>query len=167
MKDCIRQATLADLHAVVSDLSDVSAAEIMENGQTWWDALKLARQLMEKGPAEALMWDGEVVAIGGHMGVERDPYTRHIWFLCREVFSQRAVRSTMLAKKYLEWLQALWPGVTFESFTRSQHHHCIRWHSLLGYEFLGDVNGRAHFRLKPRTPPKPVENRGIAEITPA
>ncbi|MPZ19564.1 MAG: hypothetical protein GEV06_16835 [Luteitalea sp.] len=168
MKPFIREATLADVHAVMADLSGVSASEVLR-GKTWWQALPLTRELCKQGPVDALIWGGEPIAVLGHIPANRDPYTRFTWTRYRQAFFEHGLRTMLIARKYMKTLQLLYPGVKFDSYTNSRHPDIVRWHKLFGYEFMGEYNGQALlFRLKPLEAPAPVvEKRDTGLPTPA
>lgn len=143
-----------DLHAVMSDLSDISALEAVPDGATWWNALAAARKLLldPAGKTVVLRREGTLnpLAIFGH---HPNGYgLRTTWFLMSSEFEVYGAAATRACRNYLKTLQNLYPGTTFHSYTLSRHPQCARWFTLLGFQFdARTTDGSQHFVLRPRT----------------
>lgn len=133
-----KEATPADLHGVLSDLSDLSAGDL--NGLPWWKALTVCRDLLDEpdGQVVALFRDSQVLAVFGHHFRTRD--VRTTWFLTNTEFARSGASATIACRKYLKLLRNLHPEWSFTAYTRSRHPDCHRWFELLGFRYTGLAN---------------------------
>lgn len=135
-----KDATYGDLHAVMSDLSDISASEFIPDGATWWNSFRTTKTLLmdPAGKAVALVREGgKPLAIFGHH--PQGAGARTTWFAMAADFETHGAAATLACRRYLKTLRNMYPKVVFYSFTTSRHPACHRWFEILGFKLQGST----------------------------
>ncbi len=138
-----RRGTFADVDHVLSDLSDVSAIEMMNFECTKWDMLKRARACMDSGGLDCLVENDEPLAMIGTVITNGQPYTHRTWFIASKKYFDMGVKSVIAGRRYMSTLAKSRPGVSFESLTASSHPEVERWFALLGFRRIQELDGFA------------------------
>jgi hypothetical protein len=143
VKITYREATLTDAHDVSANLSDINRNELeaMYGKKNWWEALRLVKDFLVAGPADAIMADGKVVAVFGHMRHKFDRDHRVTWFLAKPEFYALGVAGVLFARRYLLTLRKNYPGIGFYTYSHSDHPDAGRWFELIGFRQSGLDSG--------------------------
>lgn len=134
-----RTADMGDVHTVLADLSEISAAEVIAECGSWWNALpKVAKLLtLTDSQTEALVDEtGTALAIFGHYP-SKYPGNRTTWFVFSRGFEARGLAATLACRRRGQALQAVYLDTHFYSHTRSSHPFRDRWFRLLGFDYFG------------------------------
>ena len=145
-----RAADMEHVHAVFSDLSEISSDEVLKDCGSWWNALPKVAELLTLPDAqtEALVDETDkALAIFGHYPSEF-PNARTTWFVFSNEFMARGVASTLACKRRVGSLRRWYPGTRFHTFTGSDHWERSRWFSLLDFQYVGTAaDGQHHYVL--------------------
>ncbi len=151
MKMTVRTGTIHDAYAGAQKLSDINRNELISKfGDTWWDALKMVKDFLALGTATVLDIDGEPAAIFGHLPHTQHQNARVTWFLATNAYFELGARGVIMARRYLDQLQNVYPGETFYSLTNSDHPDVNRWFNLLGYRLTGGAPNYREYTLAPK-----------------
>jgi len=148
-----RSANMSDVHAVFADLSDISSAEVIADCGSWWKALPKILKLLSLPDAqtEALVDEqGTPLAIFGHYP-SKSPEIRTTWFVFSKAFQARGLAVVLASRRRLKALQLFYPGVSFHSYTKSDHPERDRWFSLIGMQWAGLGAKGTHHYVLPKT----------------
>jgi hypothetical protein len=148
----IRAAGVADILAVLQDLSDISKQEFETLKITPWQALKDYSDCLRAGSAVTFLDRGEPLFVLGHHPDPLKPELRSLWFVGAQRYFAMGGRGVRLGQRVVRHLQRAYPGVEFESMSWSGHPRTPRWFTLLGFEYASRGPGFACYRL-------PVESR--------
>jgi len=144
-------ADMAAIHAVFSDLSEVSAEEVIKDCGSWWKALPKVLKLLAlpDSQTEALVDEsGTALALFGHYPSET-PRIRTTWFVFSNGFIARKAMAVLACWKRVDELRLAYPETEFHSYTTSRHSQRARWFSLLGFHFVGlTSDGAQHYVLQ-------------------
>jgi hypothetical protein len=126
------ETTSTHIYEIVSDASEVTKREIHNCGTTAWQLIRDLRNSLSSSKAVTLLADGEPVFVFGH-----SPGTIHksrmTWFVAKQRYFELGVRGVLAARRYLKTVKNCYPGVTFESYSYSDHKDVQRWFELLGF----------------------------------
>ncbi len=134
----IRSARVKHLADVYEDLSEVTRGEIRASNELPFNLLhKMRQHLFRVGAvSRAVSVGGETLFILSH---EPHPYLRNnrvTSFIASQAFFDMGAAGVRLGRRYLATLRRDWPGVTFESHTKSPHPDAARWFTLLGFDIV-------------------------------
>lgn len=134
----IRSARVKHLNEVYEDLSAVTRGEVRASNELPFNLIhRMRAHLFRVGAvSSAVSIGGETLFILSH---EPHPYarnTRMTSFIASQAFFDMGAAGVRLGRRYLETLQRDWPGITFESHTKSPHPDAARWFTLLGFDIV-------------------------------
>jgi hypothetical protein len=148
-----RDATPMDVHAIMSDLSDISRAEVEFECGSWWAGVpKVLTMLKIPGSTTEVVMDesGTPLALfGNYPGTHAK--SRTTLFVFTDRFIGRGLAAVQAGRRRLKALQFFYPGVRFHSYTTSRHQDRTRWFSLLGYRYVGITKDGMHHYVLPES----------------
>jgi hypothetical protein len=138
--------TAAHIYQIISDPSEVTAAEIRNAQTTPWKLIRDLRALLPKSRVVTLLADGEPVFIFGHTAGAAQG-RRMTWFAATQKYFDLGARGVRVARKYLQLVKSTWPNTAFDSYSYSAHADCERWFRLLGFVRFWPHNIPPHCRV--------------------
>lgn len=141
----IRSARVKHLAEIYEDLSDVTKGEIKAMNALPFNLLQAMRQQLFRVGAvsRAVSLGGDALFIISHEPHPYLPNVRVTSFIAAQAYFAMGAAGVRLGRRYLATLRRDWPGVTFESHTKSPHPDAARWFTLLGF----DIVERGVYRL--------------------
>src|SRR5262245_15488723 len=129
-----RKATVADVAAVLADVSDVTSQELETVSRTPWQTLKTVNtdELMKH--AVAVYDDYIPLFVIGHSKTPGYKARRGTWFAASKAFFDGRPGRSIYLRKVWKQIVRQWPGYTFASQTWSKHPLAGRWLKLFGFE---------------------------------
>lgn len=142
-----RQATYADVDAVLDNLSQISADEMSKVGiQNRWAVKLRAKMCKDKGTFHAGIKGDKPICIFGAIPFETN--TLRTWFIGSDDYFTNDLSTLRGSRRYMDYLAKRFPHFSIESLSRSEHPAVLKWFRAMGFGYvdIDEANGIRKFR---------------------